>query len=246
MVAAEKTSGVFITGTDTGVGKTVVAAALARFLSNRGVDVGVMKPFESGIAETDQPGPDAALLTWAAGVDDDPELVAPYRFKEPLAPAIAAQQDGVKIIPGLIHDRFAQLSKKHEFMIVEGAGGLMVPVAGGILIADIAKQMDLPLMVVARPALGTINHTFMTIFTAQQMQIPLAGYLINQMPEPPDLACKTAPHAMASLISADLLGVLPEIKDENQKIIIELLVHEIEALPTLQLLLSALQIKDQV
>jgi len=246
MVAAEKFNGVFITGTDTGVGKTIFAAALAKFLSKRGIDVGVMKPFESGIADPSQLGPDAALLTWAAGVQDDPDLVSPYRLKEPLAPAVAAQREGVKVVPSLVQNCFEQLKSKHEFIIVEGAGGLMVPVAGGILIADIARQMNLPMMVVARPGLGTINHTFLTVFTAQQMQIPIAGYVINRMPEPPDVACQTTPHTMASLISADLLGLFPDIKDDDPKNIIELMASEIESSPTLPLLLAALQLKDRI
>ena len=120
----------------------------------------------------------------------------------------------------------------------------VVPVAGGILIADIASQIDLPLMIIARPGLGTINHTFLTTFAAQQMNLPLAGYLINRMPELPDSACQTAPHTMASLISTDLLGVLPEITDDNLKNIIELLASELEALPTLPLLLTALGIES--
>ena len=93
----------------------------------------------------------------------------------------------------------------------------MVPIAGGILFADIARLMQIPLMVVARPGLGTINHTFLTVFAALQMQLPLAGYLINRMPPNPDLACKTAPHTMASLINSDLLAVLPDIDDEQEQ-----------------------------
>jgi dethiobiotin synthetase len=235
MVAADF-KGVIITGTDTGVGKTVFAAALACYLRKCGIDVGVMKPVESGVEYPEQAGPDAALLRWAAETDDPLEIYATYRLKEPLAPSVAAQRDGIKIVPGHIQECFEELCRKHEFVIVEGAGGLMVPVAGGILFADIARQMQLPLLVVARPDLGTINHTFLTIFAAQQMQLPLAGYVINRMPPNPDTACKTAPHTLASLVSADLLAVLPDISEETEKDAVKLLAGEIKASPTLGLL----------
>ncbi len=240
MAAAESIRGVFVTGTDTGVGKTVIGAALALFLRQRGVDVGVMKPAESGVDDPASPGPDATLLAWAAGVEDVPESVSPYRLREPLAPAVAAQREGVRIVPGVIQQHFDILRRRHDFLIVEGAGGLMVPLAGGILFADLARQMALPLLVVSRPDLGTINHTFLTVFAARQMELPLAGYLINRMPEYPDAACETAPHTMASLIPADLLGVFPDIRAEAQEDVVRLLAAEIAGSPSLPLLLARL------
>jgi len=241
-MAAAEHKGVIITGTDTGVGKTVVAAALAMVLRQRGIDVGVMKPVESGVADPLLPGNDARLLAWAADSIDPPDLIAPYRLKEALAPAVAAQQENIKIIPGHIQECYTELCRCHEFVIVEGAGGLMVPIAGGILFADIARLMQIPLMVVARPGLGTINHTFLTVFAALQMQLPLAGYLVNRMPAKPDMACKTAPHTMASLINADLLAVLPEVVDELEQDMVRLLAAEIETSPTFGLLLSNLNL----
>jgi dethiobiotin synthetase len=242
MAAVEQLRGVFITGTDTGVGKTIFAAALAMFLRQRGINVGVMKPAESGVDDSTSLGNDGELLTWAAEVNDSPDLITPYRLKEPLAPSVAAKREGVKIIPGHIQNCFEELSSQHEFMIVEGAGGLMAPLVGGILFADMARQMQLPLLVVTRPDLGTINHTFLTVFAAQQMQLPLAGYLINRMPEKPDVACETAPHSMSSLISSDLLGVLPDINEQGPKNIVRLLASEIESSPTLPLLLANLNL----
>ena len=244
MAAVNRPKGVFITGTDTGVGKTIFAASLALFLKNKGVDVGVMKPVESGVDNPEELGPDARLLAWAAATNDDDDIVSPYRLKPALAPAVAAQQEGVKIVPGVIQENYETLCAKHDFVIVEGAGGLMAPVSGGILVADIARQMQLPLLVVSRPDLGTINHTFLTVFAAQQMQLPLAGYLINRMPGNPDAACKTAPHTMASLISADLLGVLPDTGQESAEETIRLLAAEIETSPTKNLLLNRLALSD--
>ncbi|PLY03154.1 MAG: dethiobiotin synthase [Desulfuromonas sp.] len=234
--------GVFVTGTDTGVGKSVVAAALAHYLRHQGINVGVMKPIESGVADPEQPGPDAVMLQTAAGTDDPVDMISPYRLNEPLAPAVAAQRAGVKIVPAHIIDQYHELCSRHDFIIVEGAGGLMVPIAGGILIADLAKQMDLPLLVVTRPNLGTINHTFLTVFSARQMQLPVAGYIINRMPANPDAASETAPHTLSSLISADLLGVLPDIEGVSQSDLVKLVAAEIETSPALGLLHANLQI----
>ncbi len=242
MAAASRSKGIFITGTDTGVGKTMFGASLALFLKTMGVDVGVMKPAESGVANPDELGPDAGLLAWAAAADDPIDTISPYRLKAALAPSVAAQQEQITVVPGVIQEKFESLCDKHEFVIVEGAGGLMAPVSGGILVADIARQMQIPLMIVSRPDLGTINHTFLTVFAAQQMQLPVAGYLINRMPGNPDTACKTAPHTMASLISADLLGVLPDVEQESVEEMVRLLAAEIETSPTRDLLLNRLGI----
>lgn len=231
--------GVFVTGTDTGVGKTIVSAALAHFLTERGLNVGIMKPVESGVSDPSGLGDDGRLLQWAAKCSDGIEDITPYRLRAPLAPAQAAKKEGCFIdFSGLIAT--AQiLGKRHDFLIIEGAGGLMTPLSGGLLMADLAKEIGLPLLVVTTPRLGTINHTLLTIFAAQQMEIPVAGYLINRMPAQPDEAEETAPHTLASLASADILGVLPEVNgDEREKVIG--LSATLKTLPSLPWLLSAL------
>lgn len=244
MDAAEPGRGIFITGTDTGVGKTMVAAALARFLVKKGLKVGVMKPAESGVDDPVGLGPDAALLAWAANTDDAPDDISPYRFKAPLAPSVAAQHENIRILPGLIQEKLEKLQGKSDYMIIEGAGGLMVPMSGGFLVADIARQARLPLMIVSRPDLGTINHTFLTVFASMQMELPLAGYMINRMPDNPDAAAGSAPHTMASLIPSDLLGVLPAIMETDPRSLVELLAAEIESLPTLSLLLNRIGLSE--
>lgn len=247
MAAVEIGAGVFITGTDTGVGKTVFAAGLALYLRRRGLSTGVMKPAESGVDDPTRLGPDAEALKWAADVDDPDDVISPYRLKEPLAPSVAARQEGVRIAPATIKECFNILKKKYDFIIVEGAGGLMVPLAGGILFADLARDMALPLLVVTRPDLGTINHTFLTLFAAQQMQLPLSGYLINRMPAHPDIACRTAPHTMSSLLPGDLLGVVPDLgNDDDYPALIDRAANQIESLPTLPLLLTSLGLKGLI
>ncbi len=236
---AEKARGLFITGTDTGVGKTAVGAALARFLRGRGVDVGVMKPVETGVPETASLGRDGELLRWAAGVEDDAEMICPVRLRPPLAPAVAAENEGKPIPFSHLAETARELASRHEFLLVEGVGGLMVPLSGGLLVADLAREIGFPILVVCRPGLGTLNHTLLTIFAARTMGLPLAGFLINGMPADPDQAEASAPHALASFASADLLGVLPRVEGDDRRKV-QCLAEEIARLPTLPWLLSAL------
>jgi len=214
--------GIFITGTDTGVGKTIVAATLARLLKMRGVNVGVMKPVTSGCREEEGllVSDDALLLCQAAGTTctDD---VTPYLLREPVAPAEAAKRDGVVIDFGHIREAFERLATSHDYVIVEGAGGLMVPLAGGLLVADLARQLDLPLLVVARPNLGTINHTVLTCFAAGQMELRVAGVMVNNYPASPGLAERSAPHHIGSLCGAPVLGIWPHRDDIDEAEVVE-------------------------
>lgn len=214
--------GIFITGTDTGVGKTIVAATLARLLRMNGARVGVMKPVTSGCREEDGQlvSDDALLLCQAAGVPFT-EDVAPYRLREPLAPAEAAKCDGVRIDISAIKASFDRLVASCDYLIVEGAGGLMVPLSGGLLIADLARELGLPLLVVAGPGLGTINHTVLTCFAAQQMGLQVAGVIVNGMPEHPGLAEKGAPHQIGSLCGAPVLGIWPQRDEVDEMEIVD-------------------------
>jgi dethiobiotin synthetase len=238
------TKAIFITGTDTGVGKTFFAAALARLLTRQGVRVGVMKPVESGVDDVQMLGADASLLSWAAVNDQPPELVSPYRLHAPIAPSEAASLEGVKIVPSVIQDAFDTLSKNHDYVIVEGAGGLMTPIAGGFLVADLIQMLQLQALFVCRPNLGTINHTMLSLFSAGQLGIKTAGYIINGMPDKPDMAEEKAPHSLASLATAELLGVTPYISAPDQHQTIELLADAITDLPTYKKLLTLIGLAD--
>lgn len=232
---ASRNKGLFITGTDTGVGKTLVAAALTKMLTDRGCKVGVMKPAETGIAEPSGLGPDAALLKWAAATDQTDEQICPYRLRTPLAPAVAASREKVRINYSNLVEQARATIEKYEFTIIEGAGGLLVPLAGGLLMADFAQAIQIPLLVVCRPNLGTINHTLLTLFTAKTMGLPVAGYLINNMPKTQSAAEETVAHSLASLTADELLGVLDAVEGTDQKKVIQL-AEQIRQLPTLQLL----------
>jgi dethiobiotin synthetase len=206
--------GIFVTGTDTGVGKSVVAATLARLLRMNGVKVGVMKPVTSGCREESGSlvSDDALLLCQAAGIPYS-EDVAPYALREALAPSEAARIVGVRIDFSTIKAAFNRLAAIYDYVIVEGAGGLMVPLSGGLLVADLARELDLQLLVVARPGLGTVNHTVLTCFAAQQMNLKVAGVIVNGMPKQPGLAEQGAAHQIGALCGASVLGVWPR-RDE--------------------------------
>lgn len=233
--------GIFVTGTDTGVGKTMVCAALAHFLTERGLKVGVMKPAESGVSDPTDLGDDGKLLQWAANSHDSMEEISPYRLRAPLSPAQAAEKDNCFIDFASLVATAHTLGKRHDFLIIEGAGGLMTPLSGGLLIADLAKAIGLPLLVVTTARLGTLNQTLLTIFAAQQMGIPVAGYMINRMPSQPDEAAETAPHALSSLASADILGVLPEVDGADRDKVLTLSAA-LKTLPSLPWLLAALAV----
>jgi len=212
--------GIFITGTDTGVGKTIASAAIAMLLRRMGHTVGVMKPVTSGCIERDGHlvSEDAELLCFAAGTAVTPDC-APYLLKAPVAPSIAASLEGVKIDFEVIRAAYLRLAESHEFVIVEGAGGLMVPLAGGLLISDLASHLGLPVVVVARPGLGTINHTLLTTFTGRTMGLVVKGVIVNRYPELPGQAEAYAPHLIASLSGTQLLGVFPEIQGDDDRMV---------------------------
>ena len=231
MAAQNNCPAIFVTGTDTGIGKTLVASALAHHFTARGLNVGVMKPVETGVDEPENLGRDASLLRWAAKSEDLPENISPYRYEHPLSPHQAAAIAKNKIDPERIEDAFKEICKDKDLVLVEGAGGLMVPINGGFLMADLALQLGLSALVVTHPRLGTLNHTLLTTFAARAMGLPLSGFIINQMPENAGLAEGQAAHLLSSMASADLLGVLPEVSGDDKQMISKLS-DAIGALPT--------------
>jgi dethiobiotin synthetase len=172
----------FITGTDTAVGKTVVAGAIAAYLRGEGTDVGVMKPAETGCALKDgKPFPsDAHFLKRRSGSEDSLEDICPYRFTEPLAPAVAAKRAGVKVKTALVREKFKAIAARHDVVIVEGAGGIMVPLYGKYLFLDLAAELGLPVVIVGRAGLGTINHTLLTVQAIRARGIAIHAIILNQ------------------------------------------------------------------
>ncbi len=175
--------GLFITGTDTDVGKTYVAALIARSLAAGGRRVGVYKPAASGCRrEGGQLVADNAVALWnAAGRPGDLEHVCPQRFAAPLAPHLAARMEGKRIDADLLRRGIEHWQRCSEIILVEGAGGLMSPLADNQYVADLAKEFGFPLVVVSRNVLGTINQTLQTLITAAVFRegLPIAGVVLN-------------------------------------------------------------------
>jgi dethiobiotin synthetase len=207
--------GIFITGTDTEVGKTLIAAGLVVALQDQGVDIGVMKPLESGALSFESaPIPrDAFYLKEIAGVNDGLDLINPYCFKPPLAPGVAAEQEGVEVDLQRIKGAYEELKGRHQFMVVEGAGGLLVPIAKDTLLPELIKLLDLPLLVVARSSLGTINHTLLTLSYCQQEGLDVVGLIISKSTPEADLSEEKNPAIIKQFSGVPLLGSLPFLKD---------------------------------
>lgn len=207
MNAGRDPRSVFVTGTDTGVGKTVVACALVRQLRARGVDVGVMKPIETGVGPE---GPlDALALREAAGVSDPLEDICPQRFSLPAAPTVAAIAESCKVDTEAVLDAFERVKARHEVVAVEGAGGLLVPATQNLSMADLARELGAPLLVVARGALGTINHTLLTLEAADARKLPVLGVVLCHATGPLSDSDAANLEALRHTLGPRLLGELP-------------------------------------
>ena len=174
--------GLFVTGTDTGVGKSVLAASVCAALAARGERVAAFKPVVTGL--DDEPGEfghDHELLAAAANAGQAPEDVAPYRFGPPLSPHLAAELAGERIEPA----RLLEAARAHEPLVCEGVGGLMVPITTGYLVRDLAVDLALPVVVAARTGLGTINHTLLTVEAARSAGLRVASVVMTPWPEEP-------------------------------------------------------------
>jgi dethiobiotin synthetase len=207
--------GIFITGTDTEVGKTLIAAGLVVALQDQGIDVGVMKPLESGAPRFESaPIPrDAFYLKEIARIQDDLDLINPYCFQAPLAPGVAAEREGVEVGLQRIKGAYEELKGRHQFMVVEGAGGLLVPIAKGTLLPELIKLLDLPLLVVARSTLGTVNHALLTLAYCQQEGLEVKGMVINKSTPDADPAEDSNPQLIAQFSRAPVWGSFPYLRD---------------------------------
>ena len=242
MSGFSRSRGLFVTGTDTEVGKTIVTGGLAAILREAGLDVGVMKPAETGceVKNGELLPADADFLGKMSGVNEPREKVVPYRFKEPLAPAVAAELEGVNIEIEKIMENFKEISATHEFILVEGAGGLLAPLSRDFLILDLIKLLQLPSLIVSRADLGTINHTLLTLRCLQAEKLPVAGIVINNLSPAKSLAAKTNPEIIAKLTKVPIWGILPcqkEIRSDKsiEKTVIKLIEEHLDLTPLFNL-----------
>jgi len=212
-------TGIFITGTDTGVGKTLVACGLAALLRESGYKVGVMKPAETGCEEKDGKlfPQDAFYLREASGSAEPLERICPYQLRAPLAPSVAAEMEEVKIDIDRIVRLYTEISPAHDITIVEGAGGLLVPLLPHYTYADLARLLKLPILVVAANRLGAINHLLLTLEHASCRGLRVLGYVLNQVASESSLAAETNREALLSLTAVPCLGEIPYVEGLEAK-----------------------------
>lgn len=178
--------GLFVTGTDTGVGKSVVAASICAALRDRGERVAAFKPAVTGLDEPPGEWPhDHRLLAAVANAGQSPEEVAPYRFGPAVSPHHAAERAGTALEPELIIAAAAQAAASADVLVVEGVGGVLVPLAPAYLVRDLAVELGLPTVVASRPGLGTINHTLLTLEALRAAGLEVAEIVLTPWPESP-------------------------------------------------------------
>jgi dethiobiotin synthetase len=212
MLTRPQIPGLFITGTDTGVGKTLVAAAIANWFSRRGARTAVCKPMATGCVRRREGlvSEDAEFLAHHADAKFSLNTICPQRFAEPLAPAIAAERAKQKIEWNAIDSAIQMMCRQSDVLIVEGIGGILVPVDRQLTVVDMARWLGLPAVVVARAGLGTINHTLLTIAALRQASVPVAGVVINQFPsETPTAVEETNPRAIEKWGKTSVLCFVP-------------------------------------
>jgi dethiobiotin synthetase len=231
--------GLFVTGTDTGVGKTFVTCGLAAALRAAGLDVGVMKPVASGCSRMPVSGlpflvsssprrshetephqkpetrnqkllsDDAITLIRAARSGDSPALVTPFAYAPPISPDQAARLAKRPVRLPAIASAFRALAARHDVMLVEGVGGLLVPLGPGLTVADVAKRLGLPLLIVARAGLGTLNHTLLTLEAARRRELKVASVVLNRAePGRPGLSEKMNPETLRRTAGVPVWGPL--------------------------------------
>jgi dethiobiotin synthetase len=200
--------GVFVTGTGTEVGKTVVAAAIARTRRAGGSKVAVFKPAVTGLDEGGEA--DHELLRRAAASSQSDEEIAPYRYGPPASPHLAAALAGEQIEPARLEAAARNAAESGDFLVCEGVGGLLVPLAEDYLVRDLARALALPMVVAASPGLGTINHTLLTLEAARSAGLVVACVVLTPWPGEPDPVERSNREAVESLGQVRV-RVLPQL-----------------------------------
>jgi dethiobiotin synthetase len=208
--------GFFITGTDTGVGKTVITAAFIKAVNILGFKACGMKPIETGCVRQGNvlvPS-DGMFIKAIARMEESIKYVSPCCFENPLAPLPASEIEGLSVDLGNIKKAYRDLSKNYKVFIVEGIGGLLVPIKRDYFVVDLARDFGLPIIVVSRPGLGTLNHTMLTVNYAIKEGLNLAGIVINySYPSQDTIAEETNPDILKQISPVPVIGIFPYLKD---------------------------------
>ncbi len=204
-------NGIFLTGTDTGCGKTRVGVALAGAARAQGLRVRVLKPVETGCEERNGALVPADAIRLAEAAEDRRELdlICPYRLRVPAAPDVAARKQGVEIDPARIEKLYREAAAQADLVLIEGAGGLLVPLGPGLDMAGLARRSGWPLLLVARARLGTLNHTLLSLEAARTRGLRVLGVVVSQTtPELPD-AERANLEGLLARLPVPFLGELP-------------------------------------
>jgi dethiobiotin synthetase len=200
--AFKKHKAIFIAGTDTEIGKTYVTALLAKELTRQGLKVGIMKPISCG------PNNDAVYLKKALGLDDPLELINPYQLPLPICPyANILLGKKFNFDPEKIKKNLKKLQEKHDLVFVEGIGGILVPITANYMAEDLIKDLNLPVIIVAKAALGTISHTLLTVRSLQRRKIKILGIILNGFKG--ELSEETNPKIIEGLTGIKIIAKVP-------------------------------------
>jgi dethiobiotin synthetase len=213
--------GLFVTGTDTGVGKTLVAGAVADWFRRRDRRVAVLKPIATGCEHRREGlvSEDAEFLAHCADARFPLDVICPQRYAEPLAPSVAADRAGVPVDWEAVARSLRMMQADSDVMVVEGVGGVMVPLDARHTVLDLARWLRLPAVVVARPNLGTINHTLLTVHALREAGVAVAGVVVNRYP--PDgasVAEETNPRMIERWGKIPILCIVPDEKLGDAKL----------------------------
>ncbi|MDY7082354.1 MAG: dethiobiotin synthase [Halobacteria archaeon] len=204
--------GIFVAGTDTEIGKTAVAGGLAGTLKRRGVDVGAVKPVQTGCFDEDSEKiePDARFLRRAVGLENGSE-VCPFSLDPPLAPRVAAEIEDEILEYDDVLSAVERICANYAFTVVEGIGGVRVPLAGDREVIDLMCDLGLPVLLVARPNLGTLNHTALTIEAVERRGLDVVGIIMNKYPDEPGTAERTNPRVIEEMTGVEVVGRIPDV-----------------------------------
>ncbi|MED1787873.1 dethiobiotin synthase [Brevibacillus laterosporus] len=229
------TNGIFIAGTDTEIGKTIITASLAATLLHKDMDIGVWKPVQSG-ARADDINSDASRIKALSGLEDAPHEIAPLSFVEPVTPHLAAIREGIILtLPGIMQAG-SLLFARHKNLLVEGAGGLLAPLTDTEMGIDFIKQTGFSVLLVARGGLGTINHTLLSIEALRTREIPILGVILNQTEATLSMkAIRKNADYIEDFGKVPVLGLFPYLVEPfTKKQLIEVIEEHIQLTPILR------------
>jgi dethiobiotin synthetase len=223
--------GFFVTGTDTGVGKTIITAALILALRRLGFKTGGMKPIETGCLQEGKTliPSDGMFIKTITRMEESFDYTSPCRFLNPLAPLAAAEREKIPIDLEKIRKAYTALSEHYDALIIEGIGGLLVPITGDYFVSNLAREFGFPIIVVSKPGLGTINHTMLTVNYAVKEGLTVAGIIINYN-HPPEgtLAEKTNPDIIKKISPVPLIGIFPHLENLERSTIEKAAVEKLD------------------